>query len=63
MEIIYSQAEAVKTSASEHLQILARFINQGKYVASSSVRPDQARDMVAANLITEKQLSLIGVQW
>lgn len=48
--------KAVAFTARQSLEFKAKQIACGKYVAASSVRPDQAREMLADNLVTTEQL-------
>jgi len=54
--------KVVPMTAKQRLEFIAVQINSGGFVASSSIRPDQAREMLAANLVTPAQLAQRGIQ-
>lgn len=44
------------------MKLMAAMINGKSYVSISSIRPDQARDMLAAKLVTPERLAERGIQ-
>lgn len=58
MPVLQEQSEAP-----DHIRFFAEKISAGRYVAPSTVRPDQARMMLAHKLVTQTALREAGIQW
>lgn len=62
-------AEAAQTSSNQQTAALdaigfwAEKISAGRYVAPSTIRPGQARTMLARGLVTEDALRQAGIRW
>jgi hypothetical protein len=51
-----------KTTPASHLEFVANQLNAGRFISPSSIRPDQARAMIQAGLVTSEFFKEKGIQ-